>query len=176
MAARFVEHDATRLGPPPGVGDFVVLRDPGGAIVGLTDSGTESSASVVWHQLNTNDPVRAAENYSALFGWSFTDKLDLGQLGKHQKFAFGAGESNIGVLSDVEGRPEVHPHWLFFFAVRSLDVAIDRVRRHGGLVIGPIELQSGIRVAVCDDAQGAAFGLIQPDDAGRLAKDDRGAG
>jgi hypothetical protein len=175
-AARFVEQGATRLGPPPGTGDFVVLRDPGGAIVALTDGATESSASVVWHQLNTRDPARAAGSYSALFGWSFTTTLDLGQLGRHQRFAFAAGEPSIGLLSDVEGRPEVHTHWLFFFAVPSLDVAVERVRRHGGSAIGPIELPNGVRVAACDDAQGAAFGIIQPEGATRLANDDGGAG
>lgn len=168
-AARFVERGAMRLGPPPGVGDFVVLRDPGGAIVAVTDSSAESSAGVVWHQLNTRDPDTAATNYSALFDWSFTEKVDLGQLRRHQRFAFGAGESSIGLISDVEGRPEVHAHWLFFFSVPSLDVAVDRVRRHGGIVIGPIELPNDVRVAACDDAQGAAFGLVEPEDAARLA-------
>jgi predicted enzyme related to lactoylglutathione lyase len=169
MAARFVERGAMRLGPPPGAGDFVVLRDPGGAIVAVTDSSAESSAGVVWHQLNTRDPDTAATNYSALFGWSFTEKLDLGQLGRHQRFAFGAGKSSIGLISDVGGRPEVHTHWLFFFSVPSLDVAVDRVRMRGGIVIGPIALPNGVRVAACDDTQGAAFGLVEPEDAAQLA-------
>jgi uncharacterized protein len=169
IAARFVELGAMRLGPPAGVGDFVVLRDPGGAIVAVTDSAAESSAGVVWHQLNTREPSRAAATYSALFGWSFTEKLDLGQLGRHQRFAFGTGESSIGVISDVEGRPEVHTHWLFFFVVPSLDVAVQRVRTHGGIAIGPIELPNGARVAACDDAQGAAFGVIELNDSAGLA-------
>jgi predicted enzyme related to lactoylglutathione lyase len=169
VAARFVERGATRLGPAPGAGDSVILRDPGGAVVAVTDSSAESSAGVVWHQLNTRDPDTAAASYSALFGWSFGDKLDLDRLGRHQRFAFGAGEARAGLFSDVEGRPEVHTHWLFFFAVPSLDVAVDRVRRHGGVVIGPMELPNGARVAACDDAQGAAFGLVEPEGAALLA-------
>lgn len=173
MAARFVELGATRLGPAPGVGEFVVLRDPGGALVGLTEGNADSSAGVVWHQLNTRAPDTAATRYASLFGWSFTDKLDLGPLGRHQRFAFGAGEASTGLFSDIEGRPEVHPHWLFFFSVPSLDVAVDRVRGNGGIVLGPLELPNGVRVAACDDAQGAAFGLIEPEQAARLA--DSGA-
>jgi len=168
VAARFIERGAMRLGPPPGVGDFVVLRDPGGAVVAVTDSAAESIAGVAWHQLNTRDPEIAAANHAALFGWTFGDKLDLGPLGRHQRFAFGAGESSAGLVSDVEGRPGVHTHWLFFFAVPSLDVAVERVRALGGIVIGPIELPNGARVAACDDAQGAAFGLVEPGDAERL--------
>ncbi|WP_437964458.1 hypothetical protein WMF04_32705 [Sorangium sp. So ce260] len=117
----------------------------------MTDSSAESSAGVVWHQLPTRDADTAAMNDSALFDWSFTEKVDLGQLRHHQRFASGAGESISGRISDVEGRPGVHTHWLFF-SVPSLDIAVDRVRRHGGIVIGPIELPNGVRVAACDDA------------------------
>jgi predicted enzyme related to lactoylglutathione lyase len=170
VAAQFVERGASHLGPPPGVADFVILRDPGGAIVAVTENTTESSAGVVWHVLNTRDPHRAAANYSSLFGWSFSEEeLNLGPLGRHQRFAFRAGEAFIGLVSDIEGRPEVHPHWLFSFAVASLDVAVNLVRTLGGSVVGPIKLPNGARIAVCDDAQGAAFGLIETEDAVRLA-------
>ncbi|HEY5955975.1 MAG TPA: hypothetical protein VIV60_05455, partial [Polyangiaceae bacterium] len=121
VAACFVEFGATRLGPPPGSGDFVVLRDPGGAIVAVTDSSVGSSAGVVWHQLNVHDAGIVAAQYSALFKWSFTEPFDLGPLGRHQGIAFGAGEASIGLISDIEGRPGVHPHWLYFFSVASLD-------------------------------------------------------
>lgn len=169
VAARFIERGAMRLGPPPGTGDFVVLRDPGGALVGLTDSPAESSAGVVWNQLNTRDRAAAADNYSTLFGWSFTAAQDLGALGQHQNFAFAAGEPHRGAFSDVEGRPEIHTHWLFLFAVRSLDDAVERVRSHGGAVVGPIVLPNGARFAACDDPQGAAFGVIAAADAVKLA-------
>lgn len=161
MASRFIERGAERLGPPLGVGDFVVLRDPGGAVIAVTERGGESTAKVVWHQLNTREPEIAAANYEELFGWSRTEKLDLGELGLHQRFAFGTGEPSVGLISDVAGRPQVHTHWLFFFSAPSLDVTIERVREHGGTVIGPVALPDGTRVAACDDPQGAAFGLIE---------------
>jgi uncharacterized protein len=166
MAARFVERGAI-LGPP--LGDSVFLRDPGGAAVALTDGSTASSAGVVWHQLNTRGAATAAANYAALFGWTVSAPVELGQFGRNRFFAFAAGEPNSGLISGIESRPEVHSHWLFFFAVPSLDDAVERVRAQGGIAIGPIELPNGGRVAVCDDVQGAAFGLIQPEDAARLA-------
>ncbi|WP_437711024.1 hypothetical protein WMF45_38870 [Sorangium sp. So ce448] len=144
-----------------------------GALVAVTDSSAGSSAGGVWHQLEPRDPDTAAMHDSALVDLSCTDKVDLGQLRHRQRFAFGAGESSSGLISDVEGRPGVQPHWLFFFSVPYVDVAVDRVRRHGGNVIGPIALPNGVRIAACDDAQDAAFGLVEPEDAGRLAS--RGA-
>lgn len=159
LAGRFVERGALRLGPPS-AGD-VILRDPGGAILALTDARGEPATAVAWYQLNTRDRAAATANYAALFGWSFTEQLDLGALGRHQRFAFASGEPISGVFSDVEGRPGVHTHWLFYFAVRSLEGALEQVRKHGGVAIGPLELPDGVRVAVCDDPQGAAFGLIE---------------
>jgi uncharacterized protein len=169
VAGRFVERGATRFGPAAGVADFAVLRDPGGAIVGVTDGTAASAARIVWHQLNTEDPARAAANYADLFGWSMTP-VDLGSLGHHHHISFGPGEPPVGLLSDVAGRPGVHPHWLFFFGVPSLDSAVETVLANGGKVIGPIALPNGVRLAACDDPQGAAFGLIEPDGAARLSE------
>ena len=159
-AGRFCELGAMRLGPSGNGADSVIVRDPGGAVVALTGRSVESSAGVVWHQLNTRAPDAAAANYSSLFGWSLTGELDLGELGRHQQFAFGPGEPAAGAISDVESRPGVHTHWLFFFAVPSLDDAVARVSTYGGVPI-VVELPSGVRVAVCDDPQGAAFGMIE---------------
>ncbi len=169
-AAQFVERGATRLGPEPGVADFVVLRDPGGAIVALTDRASGSSAGVVWHNLSTLNPSDAARTYSDLFGWSIGVARDVGLPGEHLEFAYNAGEPAVGLISDIEGRPEVHTHWLFFFAVESLDGSIESVRKLGGVVVGPITLPNGVRIAACDDPQGAAFGLIQRDEAVRLTQ------
>ena len=162
LAAKFIERGAMRLGPGPGDGDFVVLRDPGGTIVALSEGTQVSSAGVVWHQLNTQDAERAAANYAALFGWSPSGELDLGPMGRHRRFAFARGELSAGLVSDVAGRPEVHTHWLFFFSVPSLNRAVDAVRAHEGTIVIPVTLPNGVSLAVGDDPQGAAFGLIEP--------------
>jgi predicted enzyme related to lactoylglutathione lyase len=170
LAAKFVERGATRFGPPQGVADFVVLRDPGGAVVALTDGAYVSSAGVAWHQLNAENPESTAASYSALLGWSASDELDLGPLGRHRPFAFASGEPNVGLISDVAGRPGVHTHWLFFFSVPSLDRAVEAVRAHEGTLVAVVTLPNDVRLAVCDDPQGAAFGLIEPADAARLGR------
>lgn len=36
---------------------------------------------------------------------------------------------------------------------------MDAVRRGGGYVMGPFELESGDRIAACDDSQSAAFAI-----------------
>lgn len=62
-------------------------------------------------------------------------------------------------MISIEGRPTVHPHWLFHFHVSNLDAAMKIVREAGGTA-EEVELPgSGERVAICEDLQGAAFAL-----------------
>ncbi len=170
VARAFVAEGATPLGPlrPTVTGGAVagavaILRDPGGAVVALaTPSSTPVRADVVWHSLNTADLARATASYCALMGWRLTDVVDLGPQGRHHQFAWGPGGASVGSvgsMADLAGRPGVHPHWLFHFRVAALEPALAAVRAAGGLVLDPVMLPSGARVAVCDDAQGAAFAL-----------------
>ena len=161
MADRFVTLGAARLGPPVDGGDTIVLRDPGGAIVGLTSRVAEPASDVVWHHLNTLRAEDAAVLYSTLFGWGLTEERDFGKLGRYRCFAFDGEVANAGAVSGIETRPEVHPHWLYFFRVESIASAMESVRTHGGVAMGPFDLPDGGKSAVCDDPQGAAFGLLE---------------
>jgi len=163
----FVERGATRLGPTrpsAGGGEVAILRDPGGAVVALATAPSAPAAApadIVWHSLNTADLGRAIAGYCELFGWQLTDRLDLGALGVYHAFAWTAGGASVGAIADIAGRPGVHPHWLFHFGVPALDPALATVRAAGGLVLPPVVLPDGTRIAVCDDPHGAAFALQQ---------------
>lgn len=157
---------ATRLGPTRPAADgrvVAILRDPGGAVVALT-TPPESPAppeytGVLWHTLNTADLSRTTACYCALFGWQLTQAQDLGPLGVYHHFAWRTGGPSVGAIADLAGRPGVHPHWLFHFRVAALEPALAAVGSAGGLVLPPVVLPDGERIAVCDDPQGAAFAL-----------------
>ncbi|MDP1828821.1 MAG: VOC family protein [Archangium sp.] len=162
-AAAFVARGAAPLGPkwvnPAGL-EAAVLRDPGGAIVALgKPPGPTTGSGVDWFLLNTNDVERARANYGELFGWAYKAPLELGALGVFHPFSWGREGPVVGSMSDLSGRPGVHPHWLFHFPVAGFDAAVEAVKRGGGVVAGPMTLPSGERIAVCDDPQGAAFAL-----------------
>ena len=142
------------------VGDGAVVRDPGGAMLALTDSAEFVDAGVALHVLQTPNAGRAAQLYVELFGWVLTERFELGS-SSFQQFAWRAGEPNAGAIADIAGHPEIHPQWQYFFAVQSLNAAVACVRELGGLMIGPTELPDGRRIAACEDAQGAAFGLVE---------------
>jgi predicted enzyme related to lactoylglutathione lyase len=149
--------------------EAAVMRDPGGALLALSKPGPAPASGsaafpdpdVAWHLLNTADVERACTNYGELFGWALMEPVAIEGVGQFHQFAWQAGGAAVGAMADVAGRDGVHPHWLFHFRVAALEPALAAVRAGGGLVLGPFVLPRGDRVAVCDDAQGAAFGLFE---------------
>jgi predicted enzyme related to lactoylglutathione lyase len=157
---RWNEHGAVPVGAR--TGDGAVVRDPGGAMLALTDSADVVDAGVDMHVLLTPNASRAAVIYTELFGWVLTERFELKESGSFQQFAWSAGEPNAGAIGDIAGRPGLHAQWQFFFAAAgSFDAALECVRRNGGTVVGPTELPNARRIAACEDPQGAAFGIVE---------------
>lgn len=159
----FVERGATQLGPTLSIDgrDLAIVRDPGGAVVGLATPSSATAPDIVWHGLNTDDLPRATAAYCEVFGWRMTERLDLGPHGVFHQFTWNTDGPSVGSFAAIAGRPGVHPHWLFHFRVAELDLALAHVRAAGGLVAGTFTLPDGDVLAVCDDPQGAAFALRQ---------------
>ena len=169
----FVERGAAQLGPihpTPDGGRVAILRDPGGAIVAVATAPAAASApqpEVAWQQLYAANAQQTATAYCDLFGWRLTDRHDLRGLGVHQEFTCRADAPGTGSVMDIAGLTGIHSHWLFHFRVPALAPALEVVRKAGGVVIGPIELPNGDRIAVCEDPQRAAFALREGRSHGR---------
>ncbi|MFT3710125.1 MAG: hypothetical protein QM817_21040 [Archangium sp.] len=168
LTAKFVERGAAVLSPkwvnPLGL-EAAVLRDPGGAIVALgkpPPNFASHGPAVAFRVLNTNDVETAKKNYGDLFGWTFKPAEKIETFDQIHPFLAAGGTEASGAFVGIEGRSHVHPHWLFAMRVPELDAAIAAVKSGGGVVLPPFVLPSGERVAVCDDAQGAAFALHAP--------------
>lgn len=167
--AEFESLGATSMGPPwtnPQGLHASLMRDPGGALLALASPGRElphgpTSPEVVFVSNNSGALDRTLAAYRSLLGWTIDAPLDTGDTGIVHPFACEPGAKQEGVFLDITGRPGVHPHWLFHFGVDSLDRSIAEVRSAGGLVLDPIQLPDGTRIAVCDDPQDAAFALQQ---------------
>ena len=151
--AAFVARGATRLG----AGELI--RDPGGAILAVTSPCESARQDVVWQQLLTSDPERAKANYGELFGMKIGARIEVPRQGSFDQFGWGTDEPN-GSIADISGKPHIHPQWLFFFRAPDLDRAMASVRAQCGSVIGPTALPNGRHLAVCEDPQGAQFGLM----------------
>src|SRR5215470_1470470 len=162
---RFLERDATVVGPRPEGGDAtqVLLRDPFGAMLALTSVENHDAAGrVAWHLLSARDEHQAFAVYAELFRWRRCDAYDLGpQRGRHVSFTWDGADQPAGSISNLAQQPHVHPQWLYFFRTAHLEDALSKVREHGGLTLPPVKNGRGDVVAVCDDPQGAAFALYE---------------
>lgn len=154
VQAAFVARGAVALGN----GSFI--RDPSGAMLALTSLRDVTRDDVVWSQLLTRDVPRATRDYAELAAMKLGPRVEVEAHGAFDQFAWGNGPW-VGSVGDITAQPAIHPQWLFFFRVPDLDRAMTQVRDRGGVAMGSTALPDGRRVAVCDDDQGAAFGLLQ---------------
>ena len=153
--AQMLALGAERLGPPTSR----VLRDPWGAVVELTSELPSPSSRVAWHLLHTRDRAAAWALYASIAGLR-AEALVLHEGVLHQGFASTA-ESARGSIAETASLPGVHAHWLYFFRVASLDAALAQVLALGGTTARIHVRANRDRLASCEDAQGAAFGLYE---------------
>jgi predicted enzyme related to lactoylglutathione lyase len=141
LVPRLLARGFARLGAPA-EGAPALLRDPGGAILALTDDPGPSRAGVGLHLLLTPDPAAAAATGREVLGWA-------------------SGAPPAGAIRATADHPGAHPQWLFFFEVPSLARALDAVRALGGAALPAQPLPDGRLISACEDPQRAAFGLVE---------------
>lgn len=151
------------------VGRWVVFGDPQGAVIAAFRPETEMSpgpdepepGDVSWNELGTSDHQAALEFYSDLFGWEKQDEMDMGDAGVYRMYGTPGGPMLGGMYNRSPEMPGPdRPAWLFYIRVADLDGAVERVKDGGGtIVVEPMEVPGGSRIAVGLDPQGAAFGL-----------------
>lgn len=154
--AQMLARGGERLGPPTSR----VMRDPWGAVVELTSEEASASSRVAWHLLHTRDRQAAWALYAPLA--ALREEAAVMHEGLlHQGFSSMTG-STRGSIAETANLPGVHAHWLFFFRVEDLDAALEKVRAHGGnVMLASFHTRAnGERVVSCEDAEGAAFGLL----------------
>jgi predicted enzyme related to lactoylglutathione lyase len=145
-------------------GRMATLQDPTGAVFSVWQPGDSIGAQVVnvpgaltLTQLNTSDPAKATEFYTALFGWGSS----LFEGGPEPYWALTLGDRNIAGLMQLPAEAAGAPsHWLIYFGSEDVAPAAGRIGELGGqVVIPPLEVPGG-KIVVAQDPQGATFGLF----------------
>jgi predicted enzyme related to lactoylglutathione lyase len=155
---RFITRGATQLGPA--VGAVSTLRDPSGAVLALSSGACAEDDPVVWHVLHAHDERAASAAYADIFGWGLPSAAGVQPIAGHQPLTWRGASAPAGIVTNSAQIAGVHAHWLFFFPTVAQDRAVEAVRANGGRTL-PIVTAYGQRLAPCEDAQGAAFGLSQ---------------
>ena len=154
----------------PGVGRFAVLCDPQGAVFAILQPADPSAygeetvpapLEISWRELATTDRVGATAFYAALFGWEKQNANDMGEpVGVYQEFGR-PGLPLGGIYRKPDDMP-FPPFWLLYARVPDLEASLAAVTDGGGRVLmGPMEIPGGDRIAQILDPQGAVFALHQ---------------
>jgi predicted enzyme related to lactoylglutathione lyase len=146
----------------PGMGRSGVIIDPQGAVLGLWEAGgfigadlVNEPGAMVLNQLNTRDPVAAAEFLAALFGWQVA--LAAEDPAPYWGIA-NKGRLNGGMMT-LE--PPAGAHWLVYFTSEDLDGSDALIVEGGGAVVVPPMDVPGGRILVARDPGYAFFALFE---------------
>ena len=157
-----VETPAT---PLPNGGRYAVLVDPQGAPFGIHAAGDGAEAGpppseFSWHELATSvAPGIAFGFYGALFDWDEISEHDMGPMGMY--LIFGRNGRQLGGMFDkgAAGKPGA-AYWLAYVSVTNLEGTVERAKAaRGSLLMGPMDVPGGDRVAQLMDPYGAFFAL-----------------
>jgi uncharacterized protein len=160
-AAAAREHGGTVVMEPfdvMDVGRMAVLQDPNDAFLSAWEPRASIGAervnepgALTLNQLNTSDPARAQEFYSAVFGWRFEEVA-------------GGDQAYWGIYNGdrLNGGMMVQPpdFWLTYFGSEGVEDDAAKIAELGGNVIVPPMPVPGGQIVVAQDPQGAVFGLV----------------
>ncbi len=149
----------------PGVGRMQVMADPWGAVFALHEFESDMSPAtmpvpgqVCWAELMTDDLDAACDFYSAVFGWTKGQAMDMGEMGMYQLIERG-GSGFAGFMK----RPPMVPvnYWLYYVSVADLDATLERATAGGGtIIVPPMPIPGGDRIAQFQDPQGAYLAIL----------------
>ena len=123
---------------------------------------TSKVGKFVWREQVSDDPEKAKDFYTELFGWG-TETFQPGEVDYTMIAAGGTTHGGFGKAQ--EGAPP--PHWLSHIHVENVDETIEKAKGAGGKVaFGPMEMPNVGRMAVIGDPQGGYVGIYQPEGEG----------
>ena len=153
--------------PLPNGGRYAVLVDPQGATFGIHAHAGDPQPETApktgefsWHELATNvAPSAAFGFYAALFDWDLMTEFDMGPtMGTY--LVFGRNGRQLGGMFDhsKQGRPGAY--WLGYVSVTDLEGSVERAKAaRGSVLVGPMDVPGGDRIAQIMDPYGAFFAL-----------------
>jgi predicted enzyme related to lactoylglutathione lyase len=168
----------------PNGGRYAVLVDPQGATFGVHASAAApqpesapAAGEFSWHELATNvAPSAAFGFYAALFDWDLISEFDMGPMGLY--LIFGRNGRQLGGMFDkgAAGKPG-SAYWLGYISVTDLEGTVERAKAARGTVLmGPMDVPGGDRVAQLMDPYGAFFALHKPAGQAAAADTDKATG
>lgn len=148
------------------MGRMFIASDPTGAVFGVWQANTMIGAEIVnepggitWEDLRSPDPDAARRFYSGVFGYHTQPIPDAGP--DYTTFSLAEGEPPIGGIGGMFGAVDAPPHWLVYFGVAEVPVAVAAAERaRGSVTMKDTETPYG-RMAGLTDPDGAHFWIVE---------------
>ena len=135
-----------------------------------TQATTSQPGTVWWNELVSANPDKSREFYAAIAGWSpkivaVDDATRPPNPGETEYTLFMNGGTEAAGLSKFEakGQNEARPGWMPYLQVASVDTVVIEVLKKGGkLLKAPYDDSESGRMAIVEDPDGFAVGLVTP--------------
>jgi len=164
----FVERGGQALLPRRSMadrGEFAILADPGGAILGVMRSSSgdpeDYQAAIgefIWFELFTRELLPSAELYQTLIGYEIHKRQDTPEIVDYILSADGYARAGVGSLP---ADSDAVPTWLGYVRVEDVARSVDKAVELGGKVLlapSPDMLDGGL--AIIADPEGTPVGLL----------------
>ena len=146
-----------------GAGRMSVCHDPNGAEFDVweprglqgTDVDANAPGAPTWFETMTVDVGRAAEFYSALFGWKSNSPDAEYRTFEHEGRHVGGAKPCV-----FEGS-HTRSHWSTYLAVRDADQTARKAMEIGAEVFAPVMASKSVRVGGIRSPQGVPFYIMQ---------------
>ncbi len=150
----------------PDRGEFAILADPGGAIVGVMRSTSgdpeDFQADIgefMWYELFTHTLDPSAEFYKSMFGYEIYEREDTPEIVDYILSAEGYARAGVGALPE---NSDTVPTWLGYVRVENVAETVDKAVKLGGKVLLPPKPDTlGGDLAIIADPEGTPVGLLR---------------
>ena len=156
----------------PGIGRLAMVADPQGIPFYIMRGASDASSAAFertgmgkcnWNELSTPDQAGANAFYATVFGWTYPDKMPMGDMGDYVFVEAGGQTIGATMQTPPQGQPSA---WQFYFRAPDIEAAAAKVTTQGGTVrAGPMEVPGGDRIIVASDPHGVMFGVVGPGNA-----------
>jgi len=156
----------------PGIGRLAMVADPQGIPFYIMRGASDASSAAFertgmgkcnWNELSTPDQAGANAFYASVFGWTYPDKMPMGDMGDYVFVEAGGQTIGATMQTPPQGQPSA---WQFYFRAPDIEAAAAKVTTQGGTVrAGPMEVPGGDRIIVASDPHGVMFGVVGPGNA-----------
>ena len=148
----------------PDVGKIAIVQDPVGAYVRLWDSAPGQGGemfnvpgALMWNELNTKSPERAAEFYRKVLG------VEVETMEEPTPYTTlnVDGRPVAGILRTTPEMGDFPPTWDVYFGTGNVDETCEKVLSAGGKALRePFDIPGVGRMAVLQDPRGAVFEVM----------------